>query len=172
MIFSFKTIKQKLVLFSLFMVLPGLLMAEPYFVPGFFSVEMSNIEAPQAGMDSTKAYFSIRNVHPREPVLLLSLSSGMFEDATLVGANGEELEYVEVAPGELFVMGPNTAHVELSGVDTSLMAGDSVEVTLLIRRGREAMEPVEAEFDVSTRTESEAGIPNEKEFIVTAQVGH
>lgn len=139
--------------------------AEPFLIPGFFGVESSHIEAPAAGSDSASAYFTLSNLH-YEPILVLSASSDFFDNATMLSSNNEELEYIELLPGERLDMQASGMHIQLNGIEDSLNAGDLHEITLLIRRGREAMEYVEAFFDNSIRETFGGGIPNEKEYVM------
>lgn len=139
--------------------------AEPFLIPGFLGVESSHIETPDAGSDSTSAYFTLANLH-YEPILVLSASGDFFDNATMLGSNNEELEYIELLPGERLDMQASGMHIQLNGIEDSLNAGDLHEITLLIRRGREAMEYVEAFFDNSIRETFGGGIPNEKEYVM------
>ena len=138
-------------------------LAQPLVIPGFLGIESSYIEA--SGSDSASAYLTLTNLH-YEPILILSASGDIFENATLKDSNNEELEYIEVLPRERIVMGSGGMHIQLNEVDDSITAGDTIELTLLVRRGREAMEYVEEFFDSSIRETFGGGIPNEKEYVM------
>lgn len=145
--------------------------AQPTFIPGFLGVESSYIERPASGADSTEAFLTLTNLHPREPLVILDISGGMFEESSMVGANGEELENIVLQPGERLVMSDDGVHVVLNGVDASMLADHGLELTLFIRRGLEPEDPVEArEATAFGPPAREAGIPNEKEYMVSVEV--
>lgn len=148
--------------------------AQPVMIPGFMGIESSYIEAPESDADSTQAYFTIVNLH-YEPLRLLGASSGIFENAVLMDANNQVLEFVEILPGERVAMGPGGLHMQLNDIDSELATGDSYEFKLKVRRGREAMEAVEA-IEVqglfSGTRSRKAGIPNEDEYAVRVSVKH
>jgi len=146
--------------------------AQPVMVPGFMAIESSYIE--NAGSDSANAYFTITNFDD-EPMRILSASGETFESAVVIGPNNETLEYVEILPNERLAMDARGMHIQLSNVSESVMAGETQEVTLLIRRGREAMEAVEAQEGGFAGAFSgpkirEAGIPNEQDYVVRVPV--
>jgi copper(I)-binding protein len=141
--------------------------AEPLMIPGFLGIESSYIE--KTGEDTANAYFTFTNLH-YGPVLLLSASSDIFANTTLNGANNEELEYIEVLPRERVVMEPGGLHMQLHDLDPAITSGETVEVTLLVRQGREPEEEVEEHYDNSLRKLIKGGIPNEKEFVMHISV--
>ena len=141
--------------------------AEPLVIPGFLGIESSYIE--ESDSNSASAYLTLTNLH-HEPILILSASGDIFENATLIDSNNEELEYIEVLPRERLVMGSGSTHIQLNEIDDSITAGDTIELTLLVRRGREAMEYVEEFFDSSVRETFGGGIPNEKEYVMHISV--
>ncbi|PCJ41564.1 MAG: hypothetical protein COA71_08390 [SAR86 cluster bacterium] len=144
--------------------------AEPLLIPGFLGIESSYIETPEADSNTTNAYFTIINLH-NQPIRLLNTNSDFFGSAVFHAANGEELEYIEVLPRERVVMEPGGIYIQLNEITDSITAADSThEVTLLVRRGREAMEFVEEYFDNSERELRGGGIPNEKEFLAHISV--
>ena len=151
------------------------LVAQPVMIPGFFGVESYYIEAPANGADSTNAYLTIVNLH-YEPLRLLGTSSELFGNAGLFDANNQVIEYVEVLPGERVVMRPGGMHIRFEELDPAIAAGETVDLTLKVRRGREALEPVEA-FDpmdnvgaLVGRKAVKAGIPNEDEYVIKVDV--
>ena len=140
-------------------------LAEPLMIPGFMGIENSYIEAPEAGSDSTNAYFTVINLH-HEPILILNASGNIFNNASLIGSNNEELNYIEILPRERLVMRPGSTHIQLNEINDSITASDTHELTLLVRRGHEIMEYVERFFDNSVREFRGGSIPNEKEYLV------
>ena len=148
--------------------------AQPIMVPGFMGLESSYVEAPEAGSDSTTAYFTISNFH-HEPILILSATGDGFESAALNDANHGAVESIIIEPGQRLVMQPGGFHVHLSEIDASMFDEGSFEITLLLRRGLEAMEEVEAVEELGAMSgvrSREAGIPNEQEFVVNVPVKH
>ena len=143
-------------------------------IPGFFGIESSYIEAPAANAGAANGYLTIVNLH-YEPLRLLSASSELFENAGFFDANNQPLEYIEILPGERVAMRPGGMHMQFNNPDAELSAGEPLELTLLIRRGREAMEAVEG-FDASEagafsgKKSIEAGIPNEEEYVIKVDV--
>ena len=163
--------RKTLIISSLGLITQLTAFAEPLLIPGFLGIESSHIDAPAAGSDSTSAYFTMTNFH-YEPILLLSVSSDIFDNATMLGNNNEELEYIELLPGERLDMRANGLQIQLNDIDDSLAAGGVHEVTLLVRRGLEPMEYVEEFFDSSIRELKGGGIPNEKEYVMHITVGN
>ena len=145
--------------------------AQPFLIPGFLAVESSYIAQPESDSNTTSAYFTLTNLHD-EPILILSASGDIFESSSLRNSSNEELEYIEVLPRERLVMGSSGMHIQLNELDDSITTGDTVELALLVRRGREAMEYVEEFFDSSIRETFGGGIPNEKEYIMHVSVGN
>jgi copper(I)-binding protein len=162
-------LRKTLVISLLTLITQSLAFAEPLLIPGFLGIESSHVELPAAGSDSTSAYFTLTNLH-YEPILILSASSEFFDNATLVDSNNETLEYIELLPGERLDMQTTGMHFQLNNIEGSLAAGDIQEITLLVRRGREAMEYVEEFFDNSIRETFGGGIPNEKEYVTHISV--
>ena len=145
--------------------------AQPIVVPGLMAVESSYLEAPESGAHSTLAYFTIANLHD-EPIILLGASSDISESATLNGPGHEELESIVIQPRERLVMESDGFHVHFEELDGSIVAGDAQEVTLLVRRGLEAMQEVEgqeAHRNAGIRG-VDAGIPNEHDIVVRVLV--
>ena len=137
--------------------------AESLIIPGFMGIESSYIEA--SDVDTANAYFTLVNLH-YEPLLLLGIKTELAENVTFYDSNNEVLEYVEVLPGERLVMRPGGIHAELTAIESSIAAGEAIELTLHTRRGREAMEYVEEFFDNSMRETKGGGIPNEDEYVM------
>ncbi len=162
-------LRKPLIIPFLALIIQSSAFAEPLLIPGFLGIESSYIEAPDADSDSTTAYFTLTNLH-NEPILILSASGEIFDNATLRGSNNEELDYIELAPRERLVMQSDGMHIQLNEIGESIAAGDILELTLLVRRGREAMEYVEEFFDSSVRETFGGGIPNEKEYVVHISV--
>tara|TARA_R110000772_G_scaffold134567_5_gene243168 strand:+ start:1077 stop:1610 length:534 start_codon:yes stop_codon:yes gene_type:complete len=151
--------------------------AQPVMIPGFFGIESSYIEAPENDTTSTNAYLTIVNLH-YEPLRLLGTSSEIFENAEFFDANNQPVEYFEVLPGERLAMRPGGMHIKLGSLDSAISAGETVDISLHVRRGREALEAVEA-FDpmdnvgaLTGRKPVKAGIPNEDEYVIKADIRH
>ncbi len=146
--------------------------AQPIMIPGFMGIENSSLDA-SSGSDTANAYFTITNLH-REPIVLLSTTGDVFESASFIGADNQELEQVVIEPGDRLIMGANGIHVRLSGVDAAVAEEYTQPITLLVRRGLEAEEEVEASEEnfgvMSGMRLREAGIPNEKEYVVNVPV--
>ncbi len=146
--------------------------AQPIMIPGFMGIESSYMDAPAAGSDASNAYFTISNLYS-EPIVLLSATGDIFENATFLGPNNDELEQLIIQPGERLVMGPDTVYMHLSDLQTSSIEDHSQQITLLVRRGLEAEEEVEAQDGfggLSGARQREAGIPNEKEYVVNVDL--
>jgi copper(I)-binding protein len=149
----------------------SLAFAQPVVVPGFMAVETSYLEAPAADSQSTLAYFTIANLH-NEPIVLLGASSDLSESARLNNPEHEEVESIVIQPRERLVMESDGYYVHLNEVDSAIAEGGSQEITLLVRRGLEAMEEVEAQERDSNNgiVAREAGIPNEHDIVVRVPV--
>ncbi|MDG2091396.1 MAG: copper chaperone PCu(A)C [Gammaproteobacteria bacterium] len=145
--------------------------AQPIIVPGFMVVESSYLEAPESSAHSTLAYFTIANLHD-EPIILLGASSDISESATLNGPGHEELESIVIQPSERLIMGSDGFHVHFDELDSSIDSGDAQEITLLVRRGLEALEEVEAQERNANNgiRARRAGIPNEHDIVVRVPV--
>jgi len=144
--------------------------AQPIMIPGFMGIESSYMDAP-AGSDSSNAYFTITNFH-YEPIVLLSASTDVFANATFLGPNDDELEQVVIQPEGRLVMSPDGVHLRLRDVAT-ITENESQQITLLVRRGLEADEEIEGTTGfggLSGSRTREAGIPNEKEYVVNVPV--
>ena len=139
--------------------------ADPFIIPGFLGIESSYVETPESDSDFANLYFTLTNLH-HEPILILNASGDLFDNSTLKGSNNEDLEYIEVPPRERIVMQSGSTHIQLNKVADTISIGDTIELALLIRRGREAMEYVEEYFDNSLRETYGGGIPNEKEYVM------
>ena len=145
--------------------------AQPVVVPGFMAIESSLLEAPEPGSHSTLAYFTISNLHS-EPIVLLGASSEIFESASLNAPGHEAIESIVIQPRERLIMESDGFHVHLDEIDSSLASGQSQEVTLLVRRGLEALEEVEAqERNANSGIRARrAGVPNEHDIVVRVPV--
>jgi len=145
--------------------------AQPIVIPGFMTIESSYLEAPEAGSDSTLAYFTIWNLH-YEPIIILSSTTDISENVTFNGHGHEEVSTILIQPSERLVMGPDGFHIDLDEIDTSISAGEFHEITLLVRRGLKAEEEIEGqEKDANTGQRFRAaGIPNEHSFVVNVPV--
>ena len=167
-----KKINGTIIIFMTLMLLQTTAQAQPILVPGFMGIESSYMEAPAAGSDSSNAYFTISNLH-YEPIVLLSASGEAFGNATFIGPDGNQLEQVVIRPGGRLVMGPNNVHLRLGEFDAEANDEGYQDITLLVRRGLEPEEAVEAieELGVMSGVRSrEAGIPNEKKYVVHVMV--
>ena len=145
--------------------------AQPIVVPGLMAVESSHLEAPEVGSHSTLAYFTIANLHD-EPIVLLGASSDISESASLNGPEHTGLDSIVIQPRERLVMAPDSFHVHFDEIDGPLLAGESQEVTLLVRRGLIAMEEVEGQEAYANAGIRfiKAGIPNEHDIVVRVSV--
>ena len=169
---NIKKINRSIFLLLTFLFVQAAAQAQPLMVPGFMAIENSSMDAPTAGSDSSNAYFTITNLHS-EPIVLLSASGDIFESATFIGANSDELEQVVIEPGDRLVMGPNDIHLRLSEVDAAVTEDRSQAITLLVRRGLEPEPEVEAVDELGAMSgvrSREAGIPNEKKYVVHVMV--
>ena len=173
---NFKTMKLSKLLLAPFAVLlfQAVAHAQPVMVPGFMVIESSYIE--NSGSDTANAYFTISNIDD-EPMRILSASGEAFDSAIITGPNDETLEYIEILPNQRLVMAEAGMHFQLSNVSESVTAGETQDVTLLIRRGREAEEAIEAVEGgfVGAFTGArirDAGIPNEQDYVVRVPVKH
>ncbi len=169
---SIKRINRTIILLMTLMFLQTTVQAQPILVPGFMGIESSYMDAPAAGSDSSNAYFTISNLH-YEPIVLLSATGEAFGNATFIDPDGNELEQVVIRPGGRLVMGPNNVHLRLGELEAEAVDEGSQDITLLVRLGLEPEEAVEAieELGVMSGVRSrEAGIPNEKKYVVHVMV--
>ncbi|MDG2091397.1 MAG: copper chaperone PCu(A)C [Gammaproteobacteria bacterium] len=146
--------------------------AQPIMIPGFMGIESSYLDALEADSDSTMAYFTISNLH-QEPILLLGASGDKIGHAMLNNSDHQAVDSILIEPGQRLVMQPDGYHVHLDEIDTSDADEGFYAVTLLVRRGLEAMEEVEAIENLgamSGQRGREAGIPNEQEFVVNVPI--
>ncbi|MFL2840421.1 MAG: copper chaperone PCu(A)C [Pseudohongiellaceae bacterium] len=147
--------------------------AQPLMIPGFMGIESSYAEAPDAGSDAVMAYFTITNLH-YEPILILSASVDHFESATFNNIDHEEVESIVIQPSQRLVMEPGGYHLHLSEINLPDSDLEAYEITLLVRRGLEAMEEVEGSTDnfgaMSGVRIRDAGIPNHQEFIINVPI--
>lgn len=138
--------------------------AESRLFPGFLFVESAYLEQG-SDLTSADAYITVTNLHPEDPLVLLTASSEIFEGATFFDDANAEMTQVVIQPGERLA----GLRVALSGVDLTDSSGAPVEFSFLIRRGLEAMEAVDAietnngPFGGGIKAR-EAGIPNEDEY--------
>ncbi len=162
---------QLLVVFSAMLTFQTSVFAQSIVIPGFLAVENSYLEAPDAGEDSTLAYFTISNLH-NEPIVLLNGSSEIFENAVLNGPGHQEIDSIVIQPRERLEMQADGYHMHLASVDAEVSAGSNYEITLQVRRGLEAEEEVEASRANATSgmRGREAGIPNEHDIVVRVPV--
>ena len=146
--------------------------AQPLFLPGFFGLSEPYMEAPETGSDSVNAYFTFMNFY-YEPVLLLSAESEAFGSISFYDGS-EELEFVEIQPGDQLTMSADGTHIGLTDIDDTMADMESFDLTLLIRRGYEAEEFVEEYviFNNNQEIKKGGGIPNESEHVVKFSVKH
>ena len=156
-----------------FLFVQSLAFAQPIMIPGFMGIESSYFDAPEADSDSTMAYFTIANLH-QEPILLLAASGDSFGHVMLNNAEHEPVDSILIEPGQRLVMQPGGYHVHLDEIDSDVADEGTFAVTLLVRRGLEAMEEVEAQQGDANAGQRaiEAGVPNEQEFVVDVPVRH
>lgn len=169
---SIKKVNLTIIILMTLMFLQTAVQAQPILVPGFMGIESSYMDHPAAGSDTSNAYFTISNLH-YEPIVLLSASGDTFENATFIGTNGNELEQVIIQPGDRLVMGPNNVHLRLAELDAAATDESSQDITLLVRRGLEPEDAVEAIQELGAMSgvrSREAGIPNEKKYVVNVIV--
>ncbi len=164
---SIKKINRTIIILLTLLFVQAAVQAQPVMIPGFMGIESSYMEAPEASSESTSAYFTIANLH-YEPIVLLGATGDIFENATFVGSNNEELEQVIIQPGGRLVMSPNDVHLQLHDVDSSNADEHFQELTLLVRRGLEPLEEVEEQRRDANNGQRgrEAGVPNEHRFVV------
>lgn len=169
---NIKKLNQFLALPLLALFLQSGVVAQPLFLPGFFGLSDTYVDAPEIGSDSVNAYFTFMNFY-YEPVLLLSAESEAFGSITFYDGS-EELEFIEVQPGDQVVMSADGLHIRLNDIDDSLTDMDSFDLTLLIRRGLEAEEFVEEYviFNNNQQIKKGGGIPNESEHVVQFSLKH
>jgi len=162
-----KNIKRSIIILLAMVFVQTAAHAQPVMIPGFMGIESSYMHAPEASSDSATAFFTIANLH-YEPIVVLGLSGDMFDHATLVGSNGAELDQVIIEPGDRLVMSANDVHFQLSGVDSANLEGHFQELTLLVRRGLEPLEEVEAQRRDANNGQRgrDAGVPNEHKYVV------
>ncbi len=168
---SIKKINRTIIIFIALLFVQTAAQAQPVIVPGFMGIESSYMEAPDASSESASAYFTIANFH-YEPIVLLGATGDIFENATFVGSNNEELEQVIIQPGGRLVMSPDDVHIQLNDVDSSSAEEHFQELTLLVRRGLEPLEEVEAQRRDANNGQRarEAGVPNEHRFVVNVPI--
>ena len=148
--------------------------AESRLIPGFLFVESAYLQQQANSANTADAYITVTNLHPDDPLVLLNVSSENIEAATFNNADNPELNQIVIQPGERKA----DIHMVLSGVDLADSPGDALEFSLLIRRGLEAMEPVDAIINDEGQQGAffggiknrEAGIPNEDEYVVIVDV--
>jgi hypothetical protein len=70
-------------------------------------------------------------------VLLLSAESEAFGSISFYDGS-EELEFVEIQPGDQLTMSADGTHIRLTDIDDTMADMESFDLTLLIRRGYEA----------------------------------
>ena len=162
-----KNIKRSIIIFLAMVFVQTVAHAQPVMIPGFMGIESSHMNAPATSSESATVFFTIANLH-YEPIVVLGLSGDVFGQATLVGSNGGELEQVIIEPGDRLVMSANDVHFQLSGVDFANLGGHFQELTLLVRRGLEPLEKVEAQRGdaVGGQRGRDAGVPNEHKYVV------
>lgn len=148
------------------LLLPGVVSAQASLYPGFMMVE-AFLDRPDSGAGDSNAVISISNLHESDPLVLLDITGENFESATIYNENNEEIDQLVIQPGERVYNIP----VMLNGVDSSVFDDSTYDLNFFVRRGLEAMEPVEAiegtqgAFSGGIKAR-EAGIPNEDEYIV------
>lgn len=162
-----KNIKRSIIILLTMLFVQTAAHAQPVMIPGFMGIESSYMEALATSSESAAAYFTIANLH-YEPIVVLGLSGDIFDHATFLGPNGDELEQVIIQPGDRLVMAPNNVHFQLSGLDSANLEGHFQELTLLVRRGLEPLEEVEAQRRDANNGQRgrEAGVPNEHKYVV------
>ncbi len=151
---------------------PAVANAQSIMIPGFMGIESSYMNAAASSPDTASAYFTISNLH-YEPIVVLGVTGDMFDNASFVGANGDDLEEVIIQPGDRLVMSPNDVHFQLNDIHSSSLEEHSQDMTLLVRRGLEPLEEVEAQRKDANAGQRarEAGVPNEHKFIVSVPLG-
>jgi len=169
---SMKKINQLLAIPLLVLFFLSGAVAQPLFLPGFFGLSEPYMDAPETESDSVNAYFTFMNFY-YEPVLLLSAESEAFGSISFYDGS-EELEFVEIQPGDQLTMSADGTHIRLTDIDDTMADMESFDLTLLIRRGYEAEAFVEEYviFNNNQEIKKGGGIPNESEHVVKFSVKH
>ncbi len=154
----------------LLIVLAGTVKAESRLYPGFLFIESAYLEQG-SDANSAEAFFTLTNLHPDDPLVLLTVSSDIFEAATFEDAENSPLSQIVIQPGERL----EGVRVVLAGVNLSESSHSMVDFNVLIRRGLEPLPPVDAIessgglFSGGIKAR-EAGIPNEDEYIFRVDI--
>ena len=151
---------------SVLLIMQSTVFARPKLVPGFIFVDNATIEMPAPGTNQANVTMTIQNMHANDPLVVLSLLGDSLAESVM-------LEQVVINPGE--VSAPISVRVTLA--DGFTINDDELDLNLLVRRGLEAMEYVEAIDDPRARArvplgfkEQKSGIPNEDEYRITFDV--
>jgi hypothetical protein len=166
-------ISRLLLTFPLALLSSKAVFAEPKLFPGFLFVESAYLEHSGAA-DEADIYLSIRNLHPDDPIVLLGIS-GDEDDAVaaiMYDAQNVMLQQIVVNPGETV----SSIHAVLRNADLSAAEDGQLGLNILVRRGLEALPPVEASegtgggaFSGGIKAQ-EAGIPNEDDYRVSFDI--
>ncbi len=141
-------------------------LGRPKLFPGFLYVDSPFVEMQDAASNQARVSFTIQNMHASDPLVLLSISGESLEAST-------ELEQLVINPGEI----SPTVHAMVTLADDYAVNDGNLHLEILIRRGLEAMEYVEAIEDPRALARvplgfkvQRSGIPNEDEYLVPFQV--
>ncbi len=152
--------------------LQSVALAQPVIYPGFLTVENAYIDTSEGDMEKAKAYLTINNLGD-EPIVLLDATSEISEGVTFYSAANEEIEHVEILPGQKLVMEPGGIHMAINALDAEIAEGDIEPFELLIRTGLvrgEYLEAYKPKGAFTGEKEREAGFENEKNYLVRLSV--
>lgn len=151
---------------ALLLITQSIVLARPILIPGFIYVDTAYIEMPAPGTNQANVTFTVQNMHANDPLVILSLLGDSLAEATM-------FDQVVINPGE--VSAPLNVVVTLA--DDFTINDDELDLNLLVRRGLEAMEYVEAIDDPRARArvplgfkQQKSGIPNEDEYRITFDI--
>jgi hypothetical protein len=162
-----QSVSSLLLLFPLLLLSSSAVFAEPKLFPGFLFVESAYLEQSGSAADEADIYFSIRNLHADDPIVLLGINGDEEAAARMYDGQNAMLQQIVINPGETV----SGIHAVLRNADLSAAEDGQLALNLLIRRGLEALPPVDAIessgglFSGGVKAR-EAGIPNEDDYQV------
>jgi hypothetical protein len=149
-----------------FLLVQPLAMGRPKLFPGFLYVDSPYVEMQDTESNQARVSFTIQNMHASDPLVLLSISGESLEASI-------ELEQLVINPGEI----SPTVYALVTFTNDYIVNDGNLYLGILVRRGLEAMEYVEAIEDPRALARvplgfklQKSGIPNEDEYLVPFQV--